>query len=150
MGMAGLSWKQVSIDDRDLVLQLMAKYYAYDGLIFDSVVASSALEKFITSPELGQGWLIMLDGMAVGYIVMTNGYSLEFGGYYQFIDEFFLEEAQRGKGLGTETLKYVEDFGRKNGIKSIHLEVGNELAQRFYGKHSYHGHGLFLWTKDIE
>lgn len=96
----------------------------------------------------------MPDGKATGYIIMTNGFSLEFGGYYQFIDEFFVEEEQRGKGIGAETLKFVEDFGRKNAIKSIHLEVENEneneSAQRFYTKHSYRGHGRFLWSKDIE
>jgi predicted acetyltransferase len=147
-----VSWSRMTIDELDLILGLMEDYYAYDHLDFDRAFATEALRTFITQSELGQGWLIRLDDSPIGYIVMTNGFSLEFGGIYQYIDEFFIIEGYRGRGFGAQTLKYVERFGQEIGVKSIHLEVddGNIGAQKFYSQLGYGGNGRFLWSKDLE
>jgi GNAT superfamily N-acetyltransferase len=146
-----LSWTKILGQDVDLVLQLMAEYYAFDGLHFDHESAAKLLRIFVAKSELGQGWVIRLHGAPIGYIIMTNGFSLEFGGIYQFIDEFFLVERYRGTGIGAETLRYVERVGREIGAASIHLEVEahNETAQRFYTKYGYSGHGRSLWSKRL-
>jgi GNAT superfamily N-acetyltransferase len=43
--------------------------------------------------------------MAVGYIVLTFGYSLEYLGRDAFIDEFYLRESYRGRRWGRRTLE---------------------------------------------
>lgn len=149
--MSDISWKLFSHDDQRNILDLMAAYYEHDGLIFNRPKMAVLLEKFVNSPALGSGWLIYKAGNAVGYIVMTNGFSFEFGGFYQFLDEFFILQKERGNGIGAHTLAFVEAQGRARDVKSIHLEVeqDNEFAQRFYAKFGYRGHGRHLWSKEL-
>jgi len=70
----------------------------------------------------------------VGYIIITLGYSVELGGIEGFIDEFFIREKVRGRGMGHEVLTTLLPALKDHGIKALHLEVerNNETAQRLY------------------
>lgn len=70
----------------------------------------------------------------LGYIVLTFGYSLEMGGRDAFIDELFLIETVRGKGIGKRVMELIQAEARRLGVHALHLEVGreNERAQRVY------------------
>jgi len=146
-----LSWTPFSLAESAAVLGLMASYYEHDGLVFDRDRVLVALETLIASPALGCGWLITKEHASIGYIVMTNGFSLEFGGTYQFVDELFVIEPERGKGVGAQTLAFVESRARDEGFTSIHLEVelDNRGAQEFYSRLGYRGHGRHLWSKAL-
>ena len=44
--------------------------------------------------------------IAVGYLVLTLGYSLEYGGRDAFIDEVYIRSSYRGRGIGTAALTF--------------------------------------------
>jgi GNAT superfamily N-acetyltransferase len=126
--------------DADLLLTMMHEYYAYDGHRLDRDKACAALLQFLRDPSLGRAWLIADGEEAVGYIVLTYGFSLEFLGRDAFIDEFYIRESHRRQGWGRQVLESVEQFAGSVGIRAIHLEVvrANENALRVYRK-------LSLW-----
>jgi ribosomal protein S18 acetylase RimI-like enzyme len=130
----GIEFQPTGVDDLSGLLDLMQAAYAHDGLEFDESVALAALEELLGDKSLGRIWLICLDSLVIGYIVLTFGYSLEFGGRDAFIDEFYIQKAYRSRGIGTKTLGLVESAARSMGIRALHLEVerGNQRAQRFY------------------
>ena len=76
--------------DIDLLLELMAEYYACDGLQFDPARARRALQQLLDDRSLGRSWLIQHDGKGVGYLFLTFGFSLEFGGRFGLVDELYL------------------------------------------------------------
>jgi len=84
--------------DADFLLGMMQEYYVYDGHAFDRSRARAALLTFLREPSFGRAWLICDGEVAVGYIVLTFGYSLEYLGRDAFIDEFFLRESHPGRG----------------------------------------------------
>jgi hypothetical protein len=45
----------------------------------------------LAEQDLGQVWVLVRDHQPAGYMVITFGYSLEFGGRDAFIDELFVE-----------------------------------------------------------
>jgi GNAT superfamily N-acetyltransferase len=149
--MGTVSWTPFCSDDTPLILNMMESYYLYDAIPFQKENAAFTLSRFLSTPSPGKGWIIRMDGEAVGYIIMTNGFSFEFGGSYQFIDEFFILERWRGNQLGTKTIAFVEEAARQEGCKSLHLEVEheNESAQTFYKKQAYKDHGRYLLSKDL-
>ncbi|MBQ2444495.1 MAG: GNAT family N-acetyltransferase [Clostridia bacterium] len=53
-----------------------------------------------------------------------------------YIDDLCVDEAFRGKHIGYELCRYVENFGKENGFDSITLNVWNlnEGAYGFYNK----------------
>lgn len=71
-------------------------------------------------------WLILDGGTAVGFVVLGFGYSLECLGRNAFVDEFYLREEYRGRGGGRQTMAFLEDAARLEGIRSLHLEVVQE------------------------
>lgn len=129
-----LQFKLAVPSDLETLLILMQAYYVYDGHDFQEAKARHALSQLLTNPLFGLAWLIEADGELVGYIVICFGYSLEFGGRDCFIDELFLDEQYRGKGIGTQAIEHVVVQCRESGVQAVHLEVmpGNRKAIDFY------------------
>jgi GNAT superfamily N-acetyltransferase len=138
--------------DADLLLAMMREYYAFDGHAYDEQRARVALLNFLREPSFGRAWLICDGDMAVGYIVLTFGYSLEYLGRDAFIDEFYLRESYRGRGWGRRTLEFVEEAGRAADVRTIHLEVvrANTRAKEVYRRAGYSDHDHYLMSKWIE
>ena len=85
---------------------------------------------------MGSVWAVVSEGEWIGYAAMTYGYSIEFGGRDAFIDELFIREKHRGRGIGTAVLAQLEAHAREAGICALHLEVDrhNPIARALYGK----------------
>jgi ribosomal protein S18 acetylase RimI-like enzyme len=138
--------------DAETLLPLMREYYAFDRHAFDESLARGALLGLLRDPSRGRAWLILDGPTAVGYIVLTFGYSLEFLGRDAFLDEFYLRESYRGRGWGREILQLVEETARSFDVRAIHLEVTrhNTSALEFYRKQGFADHEHCLMTKWIE
>lgn len=118
------------------LLPMVEAFYALERIPFDAARSRAALAPLLGASELGRVYLIDVDGEPGGYCVVCFGYSLEFGGRDAFIDEIFLEETYRGKGIGRVVLDRVAEEARATGIKALHLEVerNNAPAQKLYDR----------------
>ena len=139
-------------DDIDALLDLQRPYYEVDGYPFREAVARSALEKLISDPTLGSLWVADDRGNVVGYLAVTLGFSLEYGGRDAFIDELVFAESHRGRGLGSRALKIAEGYARENGVQALHLEVERRLggARRLYLRSGFVDGGRALLTRRLE
>lgn len=137
--------------DAELLLQFMREYYAFDGHVFNESRARTALLTFLRDASFGWAWLICDHEIAIGYIVLTLGYSLEYQGRDAFIDEFFLRESYRGRGWGRQAVKFVEQFAGSHAVRAIHLEVvqSNSKAHAIYRRLGFQPHEHHLMTKWI-
>ena len=66
--------------------------------------------------------------------MVSFGYSVEMGGVIGFIDEFYIRENVRGRGMGGEVLRTLMPALADYGVKALRLEVkrDNEGASRLY------------------
>jgi len=144
-------FKKVRVSDIDTLVEFMREYYEYDHLAFDQCAARSALEGILGNDSFGCLWLIHYGSEVAGYVACTFGYSLEFHGRNAFVDELYIRESYRGRGLGTETLVFIEDTCRSLGIRALHLEVerGNTRAQSLCRKLGFKDHDRYLMTKRL-
>jgi len=144
-------YKPADEKDIPLLLVLMKEFYLIEHLPYDESVITSGLEKMFSSLVYGKVWIVMDSEMPAGYIAVTYGYSFEFHGIDALVDEFYLREQYRNKGIGKGTLKFVEDYLAGEGIKAFHLEVDhiNTVAQEVYRKYGFKDHGRYLLTKWI-
>src|SRR5579883_3166651 len=97
--------------------------YLIDGLPMDDG-RERAMRELAAHPEFGGAWLILADGAAAGFLVLTACYSLEFHGAFGLLDEFYIAGPWRGKGLGTAALTFIDEECRSRGWKAVRLEVG--------------------------
>ena len=79
-------------------------------------------DEMMRSDVYVQGYMLVCDGNNVGYCVTMKTYSVEAGGITIWIDELFVLEEYRSKGLGRELFKYIEENGDKT-LRRIRLEV---------------------------
>lgn len=150
--MVEISLRTASPSDIDTLVGLMEEYYAYERLSFDAPHAHAAMFRLLTDESLGRVWMIHAFESVVGYIVITFGYSLEYGGRYATVDEFFLYEAYRGRGIGTQALGMVEAYCHEFDLRAIELETerGNWSAKRFYDRLGFRDNGRYLLVKRFE
>jgi GNAT superfamily N-acetyltransferase len=151
-----MSTKQVNhrlaaIADLNLLLEMVREFHSHENLPFDEAIDRDILTHFLTNESLGQAWFILQADEAIGYIVLTLGYSLEYRGNNAFIDEFYIRPQYRGQGIGTQTLAFAEQACKVLGVRAIHLEADfkNLNAQRLYRRVDYQGHNRFLMTKNL-
>jgi len=127
-------------NDLDTLIPLVCAYHEFEALNTPTHQLPSILSPLL-APEsnVGRVWLIWQDSHAVGYIALCFGYSIEFGGRDAFIDEFFITEAIRGKGIGSAVLEAVKAEARQLDVKALHLEVAgdNIRARNTYSRHGF-------------
>lgn len=139
-------------DDLPQLLALSEAYCAHDGVPFDREGVEAALVALLDNPGLGLAWLIIAQGELAGYLVVTFGFSLEYGGRYASIDEFFLGELYRGRGIGSTVIAALKAFANREQLAAIELEAtrDNDAARTFYARHQFAdtGRRLLVYRAD--
>jgi ribosomal protein S18 acetylase RimI-like enzyme len=135
--------------DLETLIGFMRQFYAIDDYPFDEQAAGGALREFLNEPLFGLAWLVEVDTVPVGYVVLTLGYSLEFHGRDAFIDELFIAPSYRHQGIGKRAMQFVETACRELGVHALHLEVErhNVAAQQLYRQSGFEDHDRLLLSK---
>lgn len=142
--------KKVQAEDVDALVTMMRAMQGDDpwSVEFDAERARKSVELMLSNPYFGTAWLIEDAGRVVGYIVLSWDFSLEYGGRNAWVDEFYIERAARGKGLGARVLAEFEREAKAAGATAVHLEVneGNRAIE-LYRRAGYEDHRRYLMTK---
>lgn len=111
-------------EDREDYIRFSTEFYNSSAV--DKPVPRGHFEQgfdeMMRSDVYVQGYMLVCDGNNVGYCVTMKTYSVEAGGITIWIDELFVLEEYRSKGLGRELFKYIEENGDKK-LRRIRLEV---------------------------
>ena len=111
-------------EDREDYIRFSTEFYNSSAV--DKPVPREHFEQgfdeMMRSDVYVQGYMLVCDGNNVGYCVTMKTYSVEAGGITIWIDELFVLEEYRSKGLGREFFKYIEKNGDKK-LRRIRLEV---------------------------
>ena len=123
-----------STDDLDRLVSLVERFHAQAGITQDDTTRREALYPLLEGSPHGAIWLIGPRSAPVGYIAVSFGWSIELGGLDGFVDEFFIRDKVRGRGMGSEALAALARALSEQGVRALHLEVdrGNEAAHRLY------------------
>jgi len=142
-------WERAGPADGDLLLEMVREFYAHERLRFRPGRTDAALAALLADERFGRAWIARSGGAAAGYLVMTLGYSLEFGGRDAFVDELWIRDSFRGAGLGRLAIATAEEACRELGVHALHLEVDhvNTGAQRLYRSLGFEAHDRYLWTR---
>lgn len=100
---------------------------------------TAALAPLLEGSPHGAAYLVGPSRAPIGYVIVTFGWSVEFGGMDGFIDEIYIRAAVRGRGIASEVLNALPAALAKAGVKALHLEVdrANAPVQRLYEKSGF-------------
>ncbi len=136
-------------DDIERLLPMVAAYHVFEGIETDDAHRRAAVEPLLSGSPHGAIWMIGPKMAPVGYIAVSFGWSIEMGGLDGFIDEFWIREKVRGRGMGSEALAGLQATLRDAGVMALHLEVSaeNEQAARIYAGAGFEPRrfGLMTW-----
>lgn len=143
------TFRTAEAEDADALLSMMRELNEHEGMDFDEPKARAALTQLVADERFGVAHLILFGDEPAGYLVVTFGFSIEFGGRDAFVDELFIKDEFRGRGIGKAALVRAEEVCRARGIRALHLEVerANERAQTLYRKSGFRDHDRYLLTK---
>lgn len=124
-------FRLATISDIPAVVELVQQFYKIFGYPASPEKLQEALQALVHQPRDGQVWLIIASDQIAGYAILNFGFSLELYGRYVFIDELFVTQSQRGSGIGTSFLEFIEEHARQEGFKALFLEVEPENTRAY-------------------
>ena len=141
-----IQFKPLIISDIETVVLMMQEFYAIDNYPIDVDVSKTLLTEFISNKNLGKAWLIIFNDEIVGYAIITFIFSFEYQGKIAFVDELYVTEKARGKGIGSKAIEFVKVQSHKLSLKLIYLEVEshNKKAQNLYIANGFEMHNRKL------
>ena len=98
----------------------------------------NTVQEFTSYPQKGLILIFETDGNISGYAILLFYWSNEYGGNILFIDELFIKEEWRSKGIGAYFFKYILEKYKKETV-SLQLEVTQEniRARQFYKRNGF-------------
>jgi ribosomal protein S18 acetylase RimI-like enzyme len=146
-----IEFKILTLSDIETIVSMMQEFYAIDGYPISIDVSKALFQEFISNENLGKAWLIFSDNEIVGYIILTFVFSFEYQGRIAFLDELYVTETARGKGIGSKAIEFVKTESHKLSLKLIYLEVEphNENAQKLYLANGFESHNRQLMKYKI-
>ena len=147
-----IEFKPLAAPNIETIVSMMQEFYAIDGYPISIDVSKVLFQEFIFNENLGKAWLIFSDNEIVGYIILTFVFSFEYQGRIAFLDELYVTETARGKGIGSKAIEFVKTESHKLSLKLIYLEVEphNENAQKLYLANGFESHKRQLMQYKIK
>lgn len=136
-----------NVEDVEQLLPLVAAFHAEKELDTDTVDPRDAVMPLLDGSPHGAIWLIGPRRAPVGYVAISFGWSLEYGGVRAMVDEIYVRQAVRGRGMGFEALNGIAKALGAGGVQVLYLEVDRDDARalRFYSRARFTPHDKTLF-----
>lgn len=144
-------FRRVVKEDRELFLNLSEEFYNSEAVLhsISPKIIESTFEEIVNSDRYLEAFIFSYDGEDCGYGLLAKTFSPEAGGICIWIEEIYIREAMRDKGLGSKFLNFVEDNYDFTRLR-LEIEESNEKAQSLYERYGYKVLGYRQMHKDIE
>lgn len=126
-------FRRIEKKDREIYLALAREFY-HSPAVLHSVPESyleKAFDEMVHSDVYLEGYLLN-DGTDCGYALLAKSFSQEAGGLAVWLDEFYVRETSRGKGLGREFLHYLTEQYANAARLRLETEPDNAKAEKLY------------------
>lgn len=106
-------------------------------------------EEALNSPELITMMMIEEEKEAIGFANLMIIFSVWAHGKALILDDLFVLEEYRGKGLGRKVLEFIEDHAKENKYKRLQFqsELSNPNAYKFYISLGYKSEDMHFFVR---
>lgn len=118
--------RKATQNDLELFLALMTEFYAESGYELDRASTTQAFQTILEQPNLGQIWFIQDGTKDVGHVLVTFKFAMEYAGTIACIDDLFVLQAHRNRGLSTVALEEIREHCKQNQLRGMTVEVAND------------------------
>lgn len=137
--MDNFSLRPMEASDKETVMEMMRSFYASEAVHTNGSeeVFSNDVDACVSDDPFASGYVFTReDGSVCGYSMLAHSFSTEYGRYVIWIEDFFLEDDARGKGLGAKLFDLVKEKYPDH-IHRLEVEETNLRAIRTYKKNGF-------------
>lgn len=135
--MENLRYRRMEEADREVVAGMIMAFYeeAGGGEFMNPGMIERTFRQLAAHPDYGWVEVFEAQGRIIGYALLVNFWSNEYGGIVLNIDELYVVPGARGGGVGTAFLNHLA-AGHPGDLAALKLEVlpYNRRALRLYEK----------------
>ena len=134
--MTGIKIRDAVADDAPMLMTMMRELAVHDGIADGLETTEEFLRRdgFGPSPQF-RAILAELAGETAGYVSFFERYSAWKGGLHMAVDDVYVRESFRGRGVGKAMMLHIRAIAEARGLNlRWEMEVANEKARSFYEK----------------
>ena len=131
--------RKMTPEDKPYVLEMMRKFYSSDAIMTNGSeeIFENDIEECISDSPYLEGFVFTDEEGAVrGYAMIAHSYSTEFGKRCVWIEDLYLENELRGKGLASGFFDYLKTQ-YPDSVNRLEAEAENERAIKTYSKNGF-------------
>ncbi len=130
--------RKLQKEDKELFLCFLHKFYHSEAVLHptDRTLHLNIFNEIMRSEDYLVCYVFTLDGEAVGYGLLSKSYCPEVGGSIVWIEQLYINESSRGKGIATAFLDFIEKEFDPDRIR-LEVEEENENAISLYKRNGY-------------
>ena len=133
-----IQFRKMDRGDAERVVSMMRTFYASPAVSTNGSeeIFLRDVEECVGDSPLASGYMLLFDGEVAGYAMLAFGYSTEFGKRAVWIEDIYVEEPFRGRGIGTAFLKFVRETF-PDSLLRLEVERENVPAVNAYEKSGF-------------
>ena len=122
-------------EDRNIIFQMMKEFYSSPAVFTNGSdeIFKNDIDNSINDNPYLEGYVVEEDNKILGYTMLAKSFSTEFGKPCIWIEDIYLLEECRGRGIGRKVLEFIEEK-YPNHLLRLEAEEENVKAVKLYRK----------------
>lgn len=128
-------FRKMRTEDTQAVLEMMRIFYDSPAVSHDvpEETLRRNVEVCVSDNPLLEGVVFWEQGQVAGYAMLVKSYATEFGGVCIWLEDIYVKQEYRGRGIGTQFLAYAkEQYREKAMLLKLEVERSNAGAVNVY------------------
>ena len=124
--------------DRTIIFQMMKEFYSSPAVFTNGSddIFENDIDNCINDNPYLEGYVVEEDNKILGYTMIAKSFSTEFGKPCIWIEDIYLLEECRGKGIGMKVLDFIEKKYPHHLLR-LEAEEENVNAVKLYRKFGF-------------
>lgn len=138
--MNNLKFELINENDFDDIFKMMRDFYSSPAVInkIEDAIIIRDIKSCIDKSINLQGYKVIFEDNLSGYFMLTESYSTEFGCKCIWIEDIYIKENYRHRGIGTEIFKYIKKLYPVGEYRlRLEVEKNNTNAKKLYTKSGF-------------
>lgn len=133
-----IKFSKISEEHRQELLKMMTEFYRSDAVATDGSheIFEKDIDECISNSQFLEGFILYADEDVAGYSMLAHSFSTEFGKHCVWVEDIFIKQEYRHKGISTKFFKYLNKI-YPNVLFKLEVEDYNSNAIKSYQKNGF-------------